>query len=155
MGDAVMSEAMHPAPLRLFTLVRRDEPTVPAAEPSGIIPTFATEELARAWIADAVDRLSWIVVPLVAIPPAPPRIEAWGPGQHDRAQLGPCIEAWVRITPEGRVRLVIPGGDLDVTDGAVTLSLGLQEASARAAQIRVRHEERRARKRQRRSGDSR
>jgi hypothetical protein len=140
------------APLRLFTVVRANAPTVPAAEPSGIVPTFTSEELGRTWIGGSAD---YVVVPLVAITPAPPRVEAWGPGQHDRARLGPGIEAWVRITPEGRVRLVIPGGDLDVTDGAVTLSLGLQEASARAAQIRVRHEERRARKRQRRSGDSR
>jgi hypothetical protein len=46
-----------------------------------------------------------------SIPPAPPRIEDWGPGRHDRTRLGPGVEAWIRVTPEGRVRLVIPGGD--------------------------------------------
>jgi hypothetical protein len=78
-----------------------------------------------------------------SIPPAPPRIEAWGLGQFDRVQLAPGVEAWLRITPEGRVRMVVPGGDLDVTDGSASLGTGLHEAGARAAQIRVRREEQR------------
>lgn len=72
-----------------------------------------------------------------SIPPAPPRIEAWGPGQFDRVRLGPGVEAWIRITPAGRVLMVVPGGELDVTDGGTSLGTGLHEAGARAAQIRV------------------
>lgn len=137
------------APLQLFTVVRIDAPTMPATHASGLVPTFTTEDLARTWIAGDD---GWLIVPLMAITPAPPRETTWGPGQFDRTRLGPGIEAWIRITPEGCVRLVIPGGDLDVTDGAVTLSLGLQEASARAAQIRVRREARQARRRRPQSG---
>lgn len=96
--------------------------------------------------ADEVTRAAWRVVPLIAVLPAPPRETAWGPGQFDRCHLGPGVEAWVRITPEGRVRLIIPGGDLDVTAGAVSLGTGLHEASARAAQIRVARDQRGARR---------
>lgn len=77
-----------------------------------------------------------------SIPPAPPRIEAWGPGQFDRVKLGPGVEAWLRVTPEGRVLMVIPGGEIDVTDGGCSLGTGLHEAGARAAQIRVQLKER-------------
>jgi hypothetical protein len=72
-----------------------------------------------------------------SIPPEPPRIEQWGPGQFDRVTVAPGVEAWLRITPAGRVRMVVPGGDLDVTDGSAALGTGLHEAGARAAQIRV------------------
>lgn len=71
-----------------------------------------------------------------SIPPAPARIEAWGPGQFDRTTLGPGIEAWLRVTPAGRVRLVIPGGDLDITAGAGGLGTGINEACVMAARIR-------------------
>jgi hypothetical protein len=74
---------------------------------------------------------------LCSIPPAPPRIEAWGSGQFDRVKLAPGVEAWLRVTPSGRVRMVVPGGDLDVTDGGCSLGTGLHEATDRAAQIRV------------------
>jgi hypothetical protein len=72
-----------------------------------------------------------------SIPAPPPRIEEWGPGQFDRVTIAPGIEAWIRITPAGRVRMIVPGGDLDVTDGSAALGTGLHEAGARAAQIRV------------------
>jgi hypothetical protein len=66
---------------------------------------------------------------ICSIPPGPARIGAWGPGQHDRTRLGPGVEASIRVTREGRTRLVIPGGDLDVTEGDCRLGLGLLEAS--------------------------
>lgn len=61
----------------------------------------------------------------ISAPPA--RVEAWGPGQHDRTRLGPGVEASIRVTREGRTRLVIPGGDLDVTEGDCKLGVGLLE----------------------------
>lgn len=84
-----------------------------------------------------------------SIPPAPPRIEEWGPGQFDRVRLAPGVEAWLRITRDGRVRMVVPGGDLDVTDGSASLGTGLHEAGARAAQIRERCKERERRRAER------
>jgi hypothetical protein len=145
----VRADALTVPAAELFAVVCAAAPTMSAADARGIVPAFASAELARTWIGRSSD---YIAVPLVAIAPAPPRGTDWGPGQFDRTRLGPGVEAWIRITPEGCVRLVIPGGDLDVTDGAVTLSLGLQEASARAAQVRVRREERAARKRPPQSG---
>lgn len=109
---------------------------------------FAINGIAITVEADSADRetaaaaLASQLHAICSIPPAPPRIEAWGPGQFDRVTLGPGVEAWLRITPEGRVRMVIPGGDLDVTAGAVSLGTGLHEAGSRAAQIRVRLMER-------------
>lgn len=81
-----------------------------------------------------------------SIPPAPPRIEAWGPGQFDRLTVSPGVEIWLRATPEGRARMVSPGGDLDITDISSSLGTGLHEVGARAGQIRARLADRAARR---------
>jgi hypothetical protein len=78
------------------------------------------------------------IVEFIEVRQPPPRETEWGPGQRDHVTLGPGIQASLRITPDGRVKLTIPGGELDVTDGSSALGSGLHEAGARAAQIRVR-----------------
>lgn len=107
----------------------------------------------RAIDADSDDAAASIAGRLHALSPLlvapPPRETEWGDGQFDRTQLGPGVAAALKITRDGRVRMLIPGGELDVTDGAVSLGTGLHEASARAAQIRVRLEEMALRKRER------
>ena len=96
----------------------------------------ADDEAAVAQLTVALHALSRLLVA------APPRKTPWGPGQNDYVTLGPGVRAALRVTRDGRVKLTIPGGDLDVTDGDCTLGLGLLEASKRAAQIRVKLEER-------------
>lgn len=109
---------------------------------------FAVDGIAITVEADTADRdsaaaeLAARLHAVCSIPPAPPRLTEWGPGQFDHVTLAPGVKAWLRITPGGRVRMVVPGGDLDVTDGGGNLAAGLHEASARAAQIRVRLVER-------------
>ena len=65
----------------------------------------------------------------------------WGDGQFDTVQLAPGLQAAVRITKQGEIMLLIPGGELTITDGACEFGLGLLEASKRAAQIRERRKE--------------
>ena len=60
----------------------------------------------------------------------------WGDGQFDEVELGPGVRAGVRVTRDGQVKLLVPGGELDVTGGGTLLGLGLLEAGRRAAQIR-------------------
>lgn len=78
------------------------------------------------------------IVEFIEVRQPPPRDTEWGPGQHDYVTLGPGVQASLRITKDGRVKMTIPGGELDVTDGSAMLGSGLHEAGARAAQIRER-----------------
>lgn len=89
---------------------------------------------------------SYRVVEFIEVRQPPLRDTEWGEGQFDYVTLGPGVQASLRITRDGRVKLTIPGGELDVTDGSASLGSGLHEAGARAAQIRERIKDR-ARKR--------
>jgi hypothetical protein len=149
------------APLRLFAIVHTNAPGAPGGwhptdprQGRSVEAVHAFTSEADAWTFllapfpgdpahERAMRTGWRVVPLIAIAPPPPRETAWGPGQNDYVELSPGVHAALRITPEGRVKLTIPGGELDVTDGSSALGSGLHEAGARAAQIRVRREERR------------
>lgn len=106
---------------------------------SGVRVTVATIDDSHDQVAaELIQRLHAVC----SIPPALSRLTEWGPGQFDHVKLGPGVEAWLRVTPGGRVRMVVPGGDLDVTEGGSSLGAGLQEAGARAAQVRVKLVER-------------
>jgi hypothetical protein len=98
----------------------------------GSVPAFGDRDVASRYAG------AHTVVEFIEVRQPPPRETEWGPGQRDHVTLGPGIQASLRITPEGRVKLTIPGGELDVTDGSSALGSGLHEAGARAAQIRVR-----------------
>lgn len=92
--------------------------------------------------ARAAETLGGLPIEFVEVHQPSPRDTAWGEGQFDYVTLGPGVQASLRITRDGRVKLTIPGGELDVTDGDCTLGLGLLEASKRAAQVRERMKER-------------
>lgn len=116
-------------------------------------PVFTSED--DAWealeggssaMARAINRERWRVIPLIAVMPAPPRETAWGPGQFDDLDLGPAGKVSLRVTDQGRLRMLIPGGDHDVTEISASLGTGLHEGGARAAQIRTRLADRAARR---------
>lgn len=128
-------------PLRLWAVLDDDLVT---------LSTFAELAGARAY-ADGYSSIgpALRVVEFIEVRQPPPRATEHGPGQHDYVQLGPGVQASLRITKDGRVKLTIPGGELDVTDGSAMLGSGLHEAGARAAQIRARIEERRRKREER------
>ena len=61
----------------------------------------------------------------------------WGDGQFDEVEIGPGVRVQLRVTKAGEVKMLCPGGELDVTAGGTMLGLGLLECGKRAAQIRV------------------
>jgi hypothetical protein len=121
-------------PMRLWAVMRANGTYVAA---------FALKDVAERTISDMP---GYGVVEFIEVRQPPPRDTPWGEGQFDHVQVGPGVTIALRITPDGRVKMLSPGGEIDVTDGSSSLGTGLHEAGRRAAQIRVRREER-ARKR--------
>lgn len=93
------------------------------------------EVLVRSPSASAAD-LAQRLHAAASVPPAPPRDTPWGDGQFDHVELAPGLRAALRITEDGDVVLLIPGGELTVTSGGTTLGLGLLEAGRRASEVR-------------------
>lgn len=96
------------------------------------------------------DRADYRVLPVLA--PAPERTTPWGEGQFDHVHVGPGVTIALRITSDGRVKMLSPGGEIDVTDGSSSLGTGLHEAGRRAAQVRVRRDELARRRAERKVG---
>lgn len=123
--DAQASE-----PMRLFVVVRGD---------SAHGGTFTARSDADTYASLTTNTR---VVEFIEVCQPPPRATAWGPGQHAYCQLGPGVQAGVRVTKDGRMKLTIVGGDIDISEGGALMALGILEANARAAQIRERIKER-------------
>jgi len=70
------------------------------------------------------------------------RDRAWRPGKFDSIELGNGGRIDIQVSKDGRVMAVLTGievgAPIDITPAACPLGCGLQEASARAAQIRHR-----------------
>lgn len=76
-------------------------------------------------------------------------VSDWGVGQFDTVELAPGISAALRVTKDGQVEILCPALNGPITAGACQLGLGLLEATRRAAQIRVKIEERRRKREER------
>ena len=127
----------------------------PAAEPAEPLRVFAIVNTSGALAQsisghpivwrdrpeDSVVTTGFRVVEFIEVRQPPPRDTAWGEGQFDHVQVGPGVTIALRITTDGRVKMLSPGGEIDVTDGSSSLGTGLHEAGRRAAQIRVRRVE--------------
>ena len=102
-----------------------------------VAPSSSAEVAAR-----AAKTLGGLPIEFIEVRQPPPRDTEWGDGQFDHVQVGPGVTIALRVTPDGRVKMLSPGGEIDVTDGSASLGTGLHEAGRRAAEIRVRREER-------------
>lgn len=78
------------------------------------------------------------------------QVSNWGDGQFDTVELAPGISAALRVTKDGEVEMLVAALNGPVTAGACQLGLGLIEAARRAAEIRVKIEERRRKREERR-----
>lgn len=68
---------------------------------------------------------------------------------YEYVEIGPGVRVGVKYTKAGRVVMLAPGGELDVTDGSLTLAFGLIEAGKRAVQLRLKADDRARRRKER------
>lgn len=62
--------------------------------------------------------------------------------QYQYVTVGPGVQIGLRVTRDGRVMMLATGGEIDVTDGAGMLAVGVAECNARASLTRARRTER-------------
>lgn len=137
-------QAVQPAePLRLFAVVHAASNKIASPEPLAerdIVTAFLTAEHAQQSLdgaeVSAADRKACRVVEFIEVRQPPERETPWGEGQFDHVQVGPGVTIALRITPDGCVKMLSPGGEIDVTDGSSSLGTGLHEAGRRGAEIR-------------------
>src|SRR5262245_59452801 len=116
-----LRQAVQPAaPPRLFAIVGADG--APARSNKGHVTAYAYRAIADSEVAGAGR-----VIEYVPITPAPPRETMWGPGQFDDLKISDDAMVALRITDDGRVRMLISGGDHDITEISSSFGTGLHE----------------------------
>lgn len=117
-------------PMRMFAVVGA------GTRSDGSVAAFGDADVAERWGG------GHRIVEFIEVRQPPPRDTPWGDGQFDHVEVGPGVTIALRVTKDGRVKMLSPGGEIDVTDGSASLGTGLHEAGRRAAEIRVAGEER-------------